>query len=62
MVTLFQCFTGCFTGTWGNMPYMPIALNQLSDDIDALKSLVAEQLARNEQLQPGKQSVVKKNE
>ena len=29
---------------------MPIALNQLPDDIDALKSLVAEQVARNEQL------------
>jgi hypothetical protein len=44
------------------MPYMPIALNQLPDDIDALKSLVAEQVARNEQLQACKQSVVKKNE
>lgn len=29
---------------------MPIALDQLPDDIDALKSLVADQLARNEQL------------
>jgi transposase len=29
---------------------MPIALNQLPDDIDALKSLVADQVARNEQL------------
>jgi transposase len=29
---------------------MPIALNQLPDDIDALKSLVADQAARNEQL------------
>jgi transposase len=29
---------------------MPIALNQLPDDIDALKSLVADQIARNEQL------------
>ncbi len=29
---------------------MPIALHQLPDDIDALKSLVADQLARNEQL------------
>ena len=32
------------------MQCMPIALHQLPDDIDALKSLVAEQLARNEQL------------
>jgi hypothetical protein len=32
------------------MPYMPIALDQLPDDVDALKSLVADQLARNEQL------------
>jgi len=32
------------------MPVMPIALDQLPDDIDALKSLVADQLARNEQL------------
>jgi len=30
---------------------MPIALNQLPDDVDALKALVAEQVARNEQLQ-----------
>jgi len=29
---------------------MPIALHQLPDDVDALKSLVADQLARNEQL------------
>ena len=29
---------------------MPIAPNQLPDDIDALKSLVADQAARNEQL------------
>ncbi|HYQ71986.1 MAG TPA: IS66 family transposase [Gammaproteobacteria bacterium] len=29
---------------------MPIALDQLPDDVDALKSLVADQLARNEQL------------
>jgi hypothetical protein len=34
--------------------------NQLSDGIDALKSLVAEQVARNEQRQAGKQSVVNK--
>ena len=32
------------------MHRMPIALHQLPDDIDALKSLVADQLARNEQL------------
>jgi len=32
------------------MQCMPIALHQLPDDVDALKSLVADQLARNEQL------------
>ena len=32
------------------MPCMPIALDQLPDDINALKSLVADQLERNEQL------------
>jgi transposase len=32
------------------MQCMPIALDQLPDDIDALKSLVADQLERNEQL------------
>jgi len=32
------------------MQRMPIALDQLPDDVDALKSLVADQLARNEQL------------
>jgi transposase len=41
---------------------MPIALHQLPDDIDALKSLVANQLARNEQLQAEQQSVTQKNE
>jgi len=32
------------------MQRMPIALDQLPDDVDALKALVAEQVARNEQL------------
>ena len=41
---------------------MPIALDQLPDDIDALKALVTDQVARNEQLQADKQSVVQKNE
>jgi len=41
---------------------MPIALDQLPDDVDALKSLVADQLARNEQLRADKQAVVQKNE
>jgi len=41
---------------------MPIALDQLPDDVDALKSLVADQLVRNEQLQADKQAVVQKNE
>jgi hypothetical protein len=47
-----------FTGTSGSMQRMLIALNQLPDDIDALKSLAAVQVARNEQLQVDKQSVV----
>jgi len=41
---------------------MPIAPNQLPDDIDALKSLVAGQMARNERLQADKQAVILKNE
>ncbi len=41
---------------------MPIALHQLPDDVDALKSLLAEQAARNEQLQADKQAVDQKNE
>ncbi len=41
---------------------MPIALDQLPDDINALKSLVADQVVRNEQLQADKQAVVQKNE
>ena len=41
---------------------MLIALDQLPDDIDALKSLVADQLVRNEQLQADKQAIVQKNE
>jgi transposase len=48
---------------------MPIALHQLPDDIDALKSLLASQaikldhiVARNEQLQADKQAVDQKNE
>jgi transposase len=41
---------------------MPIALHQLPDDVDALKSLLAEQLVRNEQLQADKQTVDQKNE
>ena len=44
------------------MQGMPIALHQLPDDIDALKSLVADQLARNEQLQADKQATDQKNE
>ncbi len=41
---------------------MPIALNQLPDDVVALKSLVTEQLALNEKLQADKQAVDQKNE
>ena len=41
---------------------MPIALDHLPNDINALKSLVADQLVRNEQLQADKQAVVQKNE
>ena len=44
------------------MQCMPIALHQLPDDIDALKSLVADQLVRNEQLQADKQAAEQKNE
>jgi transposase len=40
---------------------MPIALRQLPDDIDALKSLLADQLTRNERLQADKQAVEQKN-
>jgi transposase len=41
---------------------MEKALNQLPDDVDLLKSLVADQLARNEQLQADKQAIVQENE
>ena len=44
------------------MQCMPIALHQLPDDIDALKSLLADQLVRNEQLQADKQAVDQENE
>ncbi len=44
------------------MQGMPTALNQLPDDVDLLKSLVADQLARNEQLQADKHAVVQRNE
>ncbi len=44
------------------MQCMPIALHQLPDDIDALKSLVADQLVRNEQLKADKQAAEQKNE
>jgi len=40
---------------------MKIALHQLPDDPDALKSLLAEQLLRNEQLQTKQQVIVHKN-
>ena len=41
---------------------MPIALDQLPDDVAALKLLVADQLARNEQLQADKQAADQNNE
>ena len=51
------------------MQCMPIALHQLPDDVDALKSLLADQaikldhfVVRNEQLQTDKQAVEQKNE
>ena len=44
------------------MQGMPIALHQLPDDVDALKSLVVDQLVRNEQLQVDKQAVDQKIE
>ncbi len=39
-----------------------MALNQLPDEVVLLRSLVADQLARNEQLQADKQAVIQKNE
>jgi hypothetical protein len=39
-----------------------IALDQLPDDIDLPKSLVAEQHARNKQLQADNQAVIQENE
>ena len=44
------------------MQCMPTALHQLPDDVDALKSLLADQFVRNEQLQADKQAVEHKNE
>lgn len=41
---------------------MAIALDQLPDDPDALKSLLAEQLLRNEQLHTSQQIIIQKNE
>jgi len=41
---------------------MPIALDHLPDDVEALKALIADQLLRNEQLQADKQIVLKENE
>jgi len=41
---------------------MPSALHQLPDDIDALKSLLVDQLVRNEQLQTDKHAINQKNE
>ena len=41
---------------------MKEAPNQLPDDIDLLKSLVADQLARNQQLEAEKQAVTRENE
>jgi len=44
------------------MQRKPTALDQLPDDNDVLKSLIAEQVARNDQLQADMQSVAQKNE
>ncbi len=44
------------------MQRMPIALHQLPDDVDALKSLLADQLVRNEQIQADKHVVEQKIE
>ena len=51
------------------MQCMPIALHQLLDDVDALKSLLADQATKldqfivcNEQLQADKQAVEQENE
>ena len=43
------------------MQCMPNALHQLPDDVDALKSLLTDQLVRNEQLQADKQAVDHEN-
>jgi len=40
---------------------MPIALDQLPNDVDALKALVSDQVVRNEQLQADKQAVRQEN-
>jgi len=44
------------------MQGMPNGLHQLPDDIDALKSLLVDQLVRNEQIQADKHAVDQKNE
>ena len=44
------------------MQRMPTAPHQLPDDVDALKSLLTDQLVRNEQLQTDKQTVDQENE
>jgi transposase len=49
-----HCFTGLFTPVNGILPGMPSLPKQLPDDIDALKALVAEQAAHNEELQAQK--------
>ncbi|MEW8028539.1 MAG: transposase [Candidatus Thiodiazotropha sp.] len=41
---------------------MKIALDQLPDDVDALKALLADQVVRNEQLEADKQTIVQNNE
>jgi hypothetical protein len=44
------------------MQRMLNTLHQLPNDVDALKSLLADQLVRNEQLQTDKQAVEQRNE
>ena len=44
------------------MQRIPIALHHLPDDVDALKSLLTDELVRNEQLQADKQAANQKSE
>ena len=51
---IIPVFYRVFYRHMGKMPHMPFVLYQLPDGIDALKSLVAEQVARNKKRKAGK--------